>query len=796
MPFLPLKRASPQRDRARDALPDGHRQTGGTGTSAVIRLRAATYGTLLALAVVLAVAAGVAWRGEKHRSEDAELINLAGAQRMWTMRLALLATSPSVDHAALAAGLRSAQDEARQIDAVLDAQGVADRVEDAPRLLAAIDRWRVERSLLWAQVRVLAAPESAHALAQVTLHADAQLRAQADRTLTTVRSLVTLLQHAADAKSSGASRGLLVSSALCGGLLLVLLLTIVEPAARAVKEQQRRLLEHSEELSRLALVARRTNNMVVISDVARTIVWVNEAFTRVTGYTLEEARGRNPAELLGAPATDLSTLARMRRAMDQGMGVRAELLNRGKGGREYWLDIDIQPICTADGRVTGFIAVESDITAQVRERLRLRALLDALPAGVIEHDSNGVIVEANQAAEQALGLQRDQLLGRASIDPRWCTVHEDLSPFPVESYPTVRSLSTGASVRGETMGVMTPDDGQRWLLINSEPLRDAAGGIRGAVACFVDITEQRAAWTLLQLALEVAEIGTWQWLLTTGEREWSEASCRMLGYSAAEFAPLLPRWRERIEPDDRRRMEVQLDRHFADPATPYRCDIRVRHRNGHWVWMQAFGSAVERDAEGRPLRVVGVYMDITARKLREERWRTHAETDGLTGLANRSVIEHRLRAAVEAAHQDGHAGPAVLYLDLDGFKQINDRLGHAAGDSVLREMAERLRAGLALHAPQSGASAWTAARLGGDEFVAVLEGIRCSADAAAVADGLLDGFAEPYTVHGEHVLATASIGVVGPEHAANDPGVLLRHADAAMYAAKRAGGGRRVTHAA
>ena len=108
--------------------------------------------------------------------------------------------------------------------------------------------------------------------------------------------------------------------------------------------------------------------------------------------------------------------------------------------------------------------------------------------------------------EQVLGLTRDQLCGRTSVDERWRTVHDDLSPYTGDRHPIARSLRDGVSVRGDSMGVVTPEGEQRWLLVNSEPLRSPAGDVTGAVACFVDVTEQRAQRTLLQLALRAAAI--------------------------------------------------------------------------------------------------------------------------------------------------------------------------------------------------------------------------------------------------------------------------------------------------
>ncbi len=175
------------------------------------------------------------------------------------------------------------------------------------------------------------------------------------------------------------------------------------------------------------MVARHTQNMVLITDWQRRTVWANDPFTRISGYTLAEAVGRKPAELLPTPSTGPAAVLRMRAAMDAGHGVRIELVNRSKTGCKYWLDIDIRPLFDTSGALAGFISAQTDITEQVYQRQRLRALLDALPTGVVEHDASGAIIDANRAAEQVLGLSHGQRRGRSRVDGRW---HPPLRPPP------------------------------------------------------------------------------------------------------------------------------------------------------------------------------------------------------------------------------------------------------------------------------------------------------------------------------------------------------------------------------
>ena len=767
-----------------------------------LRLRWTLHAALVSIALLLAAAGWSAWQGERRRAADAELINLAGAQRMLSQRVALLASQPPADNgSAFDAALARAQSDALRIEDLLGTQD-AQRLADLPAALAAaLQRWQSARERLWYRAHVLARSQIEGTPLRQTTAAD-RLRTEAEQTLLAAQDLVAQIQLAADAKSATALHGLGLVAALGALLLGGLAAAVVEPAARSVQRQHARLAGQAAHLQRLSLVARHTQNLVVIADAARRITWVNESFTRISGFTLAEAVGRKPAELLQTQATDAATVQRMRRAMDSGQGVRAELLNRSKAGLDYWLDVDIQPLHDAHGVLSGFIAVQTDITEQVIARQRLRALLDALPTGVVEEDASGAIIDANPTARQVLGLTMEQLLGRSSVDERWRTVRDDLSPYPGDQHPITRSLRDGVSVRGDSMGVLTPAGDQRWLLVNSEPLRNPAGALTGAVACFIDVTEQRAQRTLLQLALQAAAIGTWQWRLDVNERSWSAASCAMLGYSVEEFTPLLAHWRDRVHPEDRAPMESRLRLHLDDPATPYRSELRIAHRNGAWVWVQAFGSVVERDVTGRAQRMVGVHIDISERKRHEQQLQISAFSDALTGLPNRAALLRQLAALVERqrdpAAAAGHFG--LLFLDFDRFKQVNDCLGHAAGDELLRQIAQRLQGALRSDDALSrasdtlsrsgGAMACTAARLGGDEFVVLLDPLAQADDATAVAERLLQVLAQPYQVLGQRVHSSASIGVITSAQGHDSPDSLLRDADTAMYEAKQGGRGR------
>jgi diguanylate cyclase (GGDEF)-like protein/PAS domain S-box-containing protein len=204
----------------------------------------------------------------------------------------------------------------------------------------------------------------------------------------------------------------------------------------------------------------------------------------------------------------------------------------------------------------------------------------------------------------------------------------------------------------------------------------------------------------------------------------------------------------------------------------------LRHATGTEYW--AMLSSVRAELDGRPVLVTSIW-DVTSKREAEERLRRTALYDDLTGLPNRVLLFDLLRT--ELARADRHEQPfAVLYMDLDDFKQVNDRFGHDAGDTLLRGVAERIRRGL-----RAGD---VPARVGGDEFVALLPHVPGLQGAQTVADRVAEALAEPHEIAGTTVRCAASIGILVVDSSYQDPSAVLRDADAAMYMAKQAGKSR------
>jgi diguanylate cyclase (GGDEF)-like protein/PAS domain S-box-containing protein len=289
-------------------------------------------------------------------------------------------------------------------------------------------------------------------------------------------------------------------------------------------------------------------------------------------------------------------------------------------------------------------------------------------------------------------------------------------------------------------------------------------------------SEQRYA-----LATRASQDGLWDWNLNDGTAYFSEHFAELLGEPAPPAPDDAQDWfHARLHPDDLARSVAKLQAHLRGEG-PFDLEYRLRRRSGGYRWFHVRGHAY-RDAHGQPVRMVGSINDVHDRVRLRRRLRRAARIDRLTGLSNRAAIVARLNRLARERAAAPDLPYALLYLDFDRFKQVNDTLGHEAGDALLVAIATRLRAAL-----RAGGHA---ARLGGDEFVVLLDDITDGAAAAAVASRLIAALSRPYAVAGQIIISTASIGIVlgTPSYCRADD--LLRDADAAMYAAKAAGGGR------
>ncbi|MBX3322659.1 MAG: PAS domain S-box protein [Phycisphaeraceae bacterium] len=377
-----------------------------------------------------------------------------------------------------------------------------------------------------------------------------------------------------------------------------------------------------EQIARLALVVERTSNAVIITDAARRITWVNEGYTRITGYTLEESLGVKPSELLQCDKTDQAVIERIREACDRGEPFRGEILNRSKDGRDYWLDINIEPLVDERGTVTGFLAVESDITALVMERERLRSTFSAVAEGIVQVDAVGEIMACNKAASAILGLTEEQILGRTTLDARWRAVKLDGSEFPGDERPIYVTMRTGESIRSSVYGIHTPQGNLRWLSVSTEPIRDADGRIASVVASFVDVTTQleterknQESERRYRTLVEGADVLVWEFDPSQDKFTYVSPQALKYGYSIEQW--LTPGfWSAHIHPEDREGA-VKFCADCTQQGESHRFQYRFVSANGEELWMEDIVHVEVPDVDGGVPMLRGVLVDITQQKMDE-----------------------------------------------------------------------------------------------------------------------------------------------------------------------------------
>lgn len=319
---------------------------------------------------------------------------------------------------------------------------------------------------------------------------------------------------------------------------------------------------------------------------------------------------------------------------------------------------------------------------------RYRYLIQHNNAIILEIDpGSGQILDANAAASRFYGWSHAELCGKAiqsinTLDRQ--TVAKEMQAAMAEQrnyFVFPHRLANGEL---------------RTVEVHSTPIDD--GHHKTLVSIIHDITARKLVEAALQdsefrwkFAIEGSGDGLWDWDVPHGtvffSRHWKE----MLGFADAEIGLRLEEWSKRVHPDDLASVMAQMQAHLDGTTPAYVCEHRIRCNDGSWKWILDRGVVVNRDADGKPLRMIGTHSDISERKLMEEQVRRLAFYDGLTQLPNRRLLGDRLKQSMAANKRSGCFG-AVMFLDLDNFKPLNDLHGHDAGDLLLIEVAKRLRA--------------------------------------------------------------------------------------------------------
>jgi diguanylate cyclase (GGDEF)-like protein/PAS domain S-box-containing protein len=414
------------------------------------------------------------------------------------------------------------------------------------------------------------------------------------------------------------------------------------------------------------------------------------------------------------------------------------------------------------------------------ERL-FRSVVERLPVMIAARDPDGVNRYANPATLDVLGIAPEQYVGTAPAD--W--VHpDDVARARAEGQRNDRGNGLGLESLFRMGDART---GWRPVAVRGVPALDdpAVRGVIG-MARALSAAEQAGASkqggdALWKLALDTVGDGVWDWYPQAKIETLSARCLEMYGYTAAEVDAMPGGLDAVTHPDDLAAMREARQEHFAGRTPSYVNEHRVKTKSGDYKWVLSRGMVIERDAQGQPLRVVGTHTDITSRKQSEELVWAQANYDGLTGLPNRMHLRERLQQDMLRC-QRADQPLTLLFLDLDGFKEVNDTLGHASGDLLLIEAAHRLR--------ECVRATDTLARLGGDEFTIVLPDMGYGPALERVLADLLAALNRGFVLGSEQVFVSCSIGATLYPNDGDDVQTLFRNADQALYAAKEAGRNR------
>jgi diguanylate cyclase (GGDEF)-like protein/PAS domain S-box-containing protein len=508
----------------------------------------------------------------------------------------------------------------------------------------------------------------------------------------------------------------------------------------------------------------------------------------------------------------------------------------------YW-DWAVEPVLATDGTTELALLTAIDVTELKRTEYDLRrseslyhTVVTVMAGGVVYQSAEGKITAINPAAARILGRTAEELLGLASTSPTWVTIHEDGSPFLKEDYPSLIAMRTGKPVHDVVMGVQRPDGELAWISINSQPVLEAESTDSFAVVSTIhDITQQRAAEQAqqrLNRALRLLSQCNQILIHATEEKQLLDDICRMIvdvgsyrmawvGYAEHDAALTVRPMAEhgygqdylqniRISWGDNETGQGPTGVSIRTGQTAVNQDYLTNPKMQPWRELavsQGYQSSISLPLrqDGRVFGALAIYSpephsfaaeevclleelaeDLAfgistlrahaRREIAEAQLAFLARHDPLTRLPNRRLLRERFESVLE---QNGERPLALLFLDLDSFKEINDSLGHAIGDELLVAVVERLQ-------PCLGAE-HTLSREGGDEFMVLLPGMGEMKEIAHIAQDMLAAAQDSFHVGSNTLHTTFSIGISLYPHDGTDFDTLRKNADIALYRAKEGG---------
>ncbi|MEW6180008.1 MAG: EAL domain-containing protein [Chloroflexota bacterium] len=417
---------------------------------------------------------------------------------------------------------------------------------------------------------------------------------------------------------------------------------------------------------------------------------------------------------------------------------------------------------------------------QRKQHYLIKSIYECSPNSIVLTDLNGNFLDCNAALLSLLGLNsKDLILGKNAIQ----FIPPEDHPRAVEFFEKI--ISSVEPIHEEFVWISY--EGQKLILqISASLIKNENQEPQYIVGIFNDVTQQRSSENALKiseerykLASEGANDGIWDWDLIANRIYYSPRWKRLLGFDSNEIGDSPDEWLGRIHEDDLPAVKSSLEAHLSGLIPHFESEHRILHRDGQYRWVLARGMAVRSDY-GTPHRIAGSLTDVTRQKANEDQLVHQALYDRLTGLPNRILFIEHLEHAIKRSKRHEQPTFAILLLDLDRFKIVNDSLGHHIGDRMIIEISHRLQKCLRIED--------TIARFGGDEFAILLNDLHEPYEIIQIINRLQREINNPVVIDGNHIFTTCSIGVAMANPESDSPDALIRDADTAMYEAKAQGG--------
>lgn len=506
---------------------------------------------------------------------------------------------------------------------------------------------------------------------------------------------------------------------------------------------------------------------VSILSATGTVLDVNSAGVRAYGRTRGEIVGQ-PIELLN-PDLPADHLEPVWETLNRGETYVVEVTNmRGDGSR---FPVEVHSAAFEHDGQHCIVAVARDLSRRWQAETRYRLLLESIDKGVLLFDHNFTILAANPAAHRIFNMG-NLTAARLPLDnEEWITVDERGRRLRGEQWPVARAFREGRIIPSTIVGLYHRPHGRMiWISITTVPVFSSGCDLPDHVfSLFSDITELKRDHALFDRAQSLAHIGGWEWdrsqqrLYLTGEAQ------RILGQ------PQPPTDLEELmlclAPSARAQLRTALDS-VVEQRTGFELELQGQRGDGHSFWIRMIGEVEVGDLASS--RIAGTLQDITEPKQAEETLKNQARTDPLTGIMNRDAALTDLEARLA---NPSHAEVAVLYIDLDRFKTVNDVLGHNAGDQLLIEATRRISDAIGTEG--------LLARFGGDEFVVTCDARELPDRPEQLAQAITQAFVRPFHFGKDEFPVTTSIGIARAPRDGLRPQQLIQNADLAMYECKR-----------